>query len=67
MEITSPLYMWCQWSLRGAALRVGLNGIGAALLEPLVHVVVVELLAPQHARQGLAHDVGRVGVRATAG
>ena len=26
MEITSALYMWCQWSLRGAALRVGLKG-----------------------------------------
>ena len=45
---------------RGLARR--LERIGAALLQPLVHVVVVELLAPQHARQGLAHDVGRVGV-----
>ena len=35
-----------------------LEGVGAALFEPLVHVVVVELLGPQHAGQRLAHDVG---------
>jgi hypothetical protein len=35
-----------------------LERVGAALLQPLVDVVVVELLAPQHAGQGLAHDVG---------
>ena len=43
-----------------------LERIGAALFEPLVHVVVVELLAPEHARQGLAHDVGLVGVERCA-
>ena len=43
-------------------MRDRLEGIGAALLQPLVHVVVVELLAPHHSRQGLTHDVGRVGV-----
>ena len=46
---------------RGAA-RVGLNGSAAALLQPLVHVVVVELLGPQHAGQRLAHHVRLVGV-----
>jgi len=25
--MTSPLYMWCQWSLRGAALRVSTLGV----------------------------------------
>ena len=62
IEMTSPLYMWCQWSLRGACLARRLERVGAALLEPLVHVVVVELLAPHHARQRLPHDVGLVGV-----
>ena len=40
-----------------------LERVGAALLQPLVHVVVVELLGPEHPRQGLPHDVGRVGVQ----
>ena len=39
--------------------------VGAALFEPLVHVIVVELLAPEHARQCLAHDIGLVGVKRT--
>ncbi len=39
-----------------------LERIGAALLQPLVHVVMVKLLAPQHSRQGLTHHVSRVGV-----
>ena len=43
-------------------LAVRLERVGAALFEPLVHVVVVELLAPQHSRQGLAHDIGPVGL-----
>ena len=47
---------------RGGLAR-RLERVGAALLQPLVHVVVVELLAPEHARQGLPHDVGRVGVQ----
>ena len=46
--------------MRGAALRVGLKGSAAAFLQPPVHIVVVELLAPQHAGQGLAHDIGLV-------
>ena len=44
-------------------LAIGLERIGAALFEPFVHVVVVELLAPQHAGQRLPHDVGLVGVQ----
>jgi len=36
--------------------------VRAALLEPLVDVVVVELLGPHHARQRLAHHAGRVRV-----
>ena len=63
IEMTSPLYMWCQCSLRGAAFRDRLERVGAPLLEPLVHVVVVELLGPEHPRQGLPHHVGRVGVQ----
>ena len=60
IEMMSALYMWCQWSLRGAAC-VRLERIRAVLLEPLVDVVVVELLGPQHAGERLPHDVGRVG------
>ena len=45
---------------RGLAGR--LEGVGAALFQPVVHVVVVKLLAPQHSGQGLTHDIGRVGV-----
>ena len=58
----SALCMWCQWSLRGGAWRDRLERIGAVLLEPPIHVVVVELLAPHHARERLAHDVLLVGV-----
>ena len=46
---------------RGGA-PVGLEGGGAALLEPAVDVVVVELLGPEHAGEGLPHHVGGVGV-----
>ena len=38
-------------------------GIAAPLFEPAVHVVIEELLGPQHPGQGLAHDVGRVGIQ----
>jgi hypothetical protein len=44
---------------RGVARRER-QGVGAPLLQPLVHVVVVVLLAPQHAGEGLAGDPGRV-------
>ena len=40
-----------------------LERVGPALLQPLVDVVVVELLGPEHPRQGLPHHVGRVGVQ----
>jgi len=46
-------------------LAIGLEWIGAALFEPLVHVVVVELLAPQHTRKCLTHDVRLIGVQRT--
>ena len=46
----------------GGGLAGGAEGIGAPLREPLVHVVSVELLRPEHARQGLTHYVGRIGV-----
>ena len=35
----------------------------AALFEPSVDVVVVELLGPQHAGEGLAHHVGRISIQ----
>ena len=41
---------------------IGLEGIGAALPEPPVDVVVVELLGPEHAGQSLAHHGGGVGI-----
>ena len=44
----------------GAALR--LERIGTALGEPLVDIIVVELLGPQHAGQRLAHHVGCIGI-----
>ncbi len=44
-----------------AVQRIGLPGVAVLLRQPLVQVVVVKLLRPQHAGQRLAHDVGRVG------
>ena len=48
--------------------RRGLPGrlvrIGPALLEPLVNIVVVELLRPEHPRQRLTHDIRRIAGRA---
>jgi hypothetical protein len=43
---------------RGLARR--LERVRAAFLQPLIHIVVVELLAPQHAGQGLPHNIGFV-------
>lgn len=42
--------------------RFALKGSWPWLFEPLVDVVVVELFAPEHAGQGLPHDVGLIGV-----
>ena len=55
IEMMSALYMWCQCSLRGARAPAVGEGVRAALLEPPVDVVVVELLRPQHAGDRLAH------------
>ncbi len=38
----------------------GMEGVGVVLVQPVVTVEEVELLAPEHAGDGLAHDVGRV-------
>jgi len=32
------------------------------LLQPLVHVVIEILLAPQHAGEGLAHQIGSIRI-----
>ena len=67
MEMTSSLIMWNQFRLRmfvpaGLAQRVHV-----VLVQPAVEVEEVELLAPQHPGQGLAHapaaSVGRRGRR----
>ena len=42
--------------------RVGLQGIGAVLLQPFVGIEEEVLLAPQHAGQRLPHDRGPVVV-----
>ena len=55
----SSLTMWNQSRLRKARLR-GLERMGAVLLQPGVDVEVVVLLAPEHAGERLAHDVGRI-------
>ena len=39
----------------------GMERVRVVLVEPVVPVEEEELLAPEHAGQGLAHDVGRVG------
>jgi hypothetical protein len=44
---------------------VAFERTAAALLQPLVHIVVIELLGPQHAGQCLAADVGCVGAEGT--
>ena len=54
--------MWCHCPLRGACLAEGEIRIAAPLFEPAVHVEIEELLGPQHPGQGLAHDIGRVGI-----
>ena len=51
----------------GCNLPRRLEGVGPALLQPPVHVVVVELLGPEHARQRLPHHVRRVGVEGGRG
>ncbi len=38
----------------------GMEGVGVVFVQPVVAVEEVELLAPQHAGDGLAHHVGRV-------
>ena len=38
----------------------GVKGVGPVLLEPGIGVEVIELLGPQHAGEGLAHDMGRI-------
>ena len=38
----------------------GMEGVGVVLVEPVVTVEEEELLAPEHAGDGLAHHVGRV-------
>ena len=45
----------------GAVLR--LERIGTALGEPLVDIIVVELLGPQHARKRLPHHIGLVRIQ----
>ncbi len=37
-----------------------MEGVGVVLVQPVVTVEEEELLAPEHAGDGLAHDVGRV-------
>ena len=38
----------------------GMERVGVVLVQPVVTVEEEELLAPEHAGEGLAHDVGRV-------
>ena len=61
MEMMSLFSMWCQRSLRGA-LDASFGGVGAALGQPSIDVVVVELFRPQHTGERLPHDVLLVGV-----
>ena len=37
-----------------------MEGVGVVLVQPLVTVEEIELLGPEHAGDGLAHDVGRI-------
>ena len=37
-----------------------IEGVGVVLVQPLVTVEEVELLGPEHAGDGLAHDIGRI-------
>ena len=43
-----------------------MEGVGVVLVQPVVAVEKEELLAPEHAGDGLAHHVGRV-LRLTEG
>ena len=45
----------------GASFRV--ERVSPVLLEPLVHIVVIELLGPEHACNRLAHHVGLIGAQ----
>ena len=61
IEITSSLIMWNQLRLRDVrSLRVA-QRVHVVLLEPAVEIEEVELLAPQHPGQRLAHDHRLVG------
>ena len=61
MEITSALLRWCQSSLRPVWRASGGGGWAGSPFSQR-DVVVVELLAPDHAGEGLALDEPRVGV-----
>ena len=45
----------------------GLERVGVVLLQPLIRVEGVVLLGPEHAGDGLAHDIGGVRLRPRAG
>ena len=59
IEMMSSLTMWNHSRFREWRLS-GMERVGVVLLQPLVGVEEVVLLAPEHAGQRLAHDVGRV-------
>ncbi len=45
----------------------GMEGVGVVLVQPVVTVEEEELLAPEHAGDGLAHHVGRVFTQTDGG
>ena len=55
----SSFNMWNHSEFRALAITV-MERVGVVLVEPVVPVEEEELLAPEHAREGLTHHVGRV-------
>ena len=59
MEMMSSFSMWNHSEFREFAIS-GMERVGVVLVQPVVAVEEEELLAPEHAGEGLAHHVGRV-------
>ena len=59
IEMMSLFSMWNHSEFREASIS-GMEGVGVVLVQPVVAVEEEELLAPEHAGEGLAHHVGRV-------
>ncbi len=61
------LSRWRQWALRPVSALGGRRRLGGIPVEPAAHVVVVELLRPEHPCQCLAEEQRLVVAAAVRG